>query len=420
MTTISVERERRLPELIWLSDVRTAADTAYLVKGLLGSKTLAVIYGESNSGKTFFALDLALHVAQGRAWRDIRTTNGLVIYVAGEGAHSVLNRLSAYMQHVAPEASGAPLAVLPTAVDFLMASEIDELTGAIQQAEHQAGETAALIVVDTLARSMAGGSENDAGDMGNLVRAADELRQKFGATVLFIHHSGKDATRGARGHSSLRAAIDTEIEVTGLEGVRVARVTKQRDFPVGEAYAFELVTVALGMDQDGDPITSCVVRPADVPATVTGGPGQRGLGQSDRQALDTLREAIKAHGEHPPTEIFKRNTMGSGIKVVQESHWREIFKRRRSSPTDTPDAVRKAFSRSRNKLQAVGRIQADDGYFWLLQPHGQIGQNGTCQDMSAGPSEPGDRTGQDNPLKGVSGVRSGGGTTGQETLTTLE
>ncbi|MEI2422068.1 AAA family ATPase, partial [Arthrospira platensis SPKY2] len=100
-------------------------------------------------------------------------------------------------------------------------------------------------MIDTLARSMAGGSENDSEDMGNLVRAADRLREEFGATVLFIHHSGKDATRGARGHSSLRAAVDTEIEVAGLEGTRTARVTKQRDFGTGEAFSFDLEAVTL-------------------------------------------------------------------------------------------------------------------------------------------------------------------------------
>lgn len=373
--TDTVEIEGKLPPLIWLADVKPATGAAYLVKTILGRNTLAVIFGESNSGKTFFALDLALHVAQGRAWRGLRVHGGLCIYVAGEGSHSVLNRLTAYRQHVAPDASGAPFAVLPTAVNLLSAGDLIELVDAIRAAEAEAGETAVLIVIDTLARAMAGGSENDSEDMGNLVRAADLLRETFGATVLFVHHSGKDQTRGARGHSSLRAAIDTEIEVNGLEGTRTARVTKQRDLGTGEGYAFDLEAVTLGHDEDGDPITSCVVRHRD------DAPRERRerLTDTERKGLETLREAIKAHGIYPPTEVFQRNRFSGGMKVVHEDFWRDIFYRRRTSPNDSLEARKKAFQRVRDKLQLSRLMQADEGYYWLTDIPGQAGHGGTFQ-----------------------------------------
>ena len=371
--TDTVEIEGKLPPLIWLADVKRATGADYLVKGILGRNTLAVIFGESNSGKTFFALDLSLHVARGESWRGLRVNRGLVLYVAGEGSHSVLNRLAAYRQHVAPEAGGAPFAVLPTAVNLLAAGDLIELVDAIRAAEDEAGATAALIVIDTLARAMAGGSENDAEDMGKLVRAADLLRETFGATVLFVHHSGKDQSRGARGHSSLRAAIDTEIEVNGLEGTRTARVTKQRDFGTGEGYPFDLEAVTLGHDQDGDPITSCVVRHRD------DSPGERRerLTDTERKGLETLREAIKAHGIYPPSEVFQRNRFSGGVKVVQEEFWRDIYYRRRTSPNDSPEARKKAFQRVRDKLQLSRLMQADEGYYWLIDIPGQPGQGGT-------------------------------------------
>ena len=374
-TTDTVEIEGNLPPMIWLADVKLATEADYLVKGILGRNTLAVIFGESNSGKTFFALDLALHVARGESWRGLRVNRGLCIYVAGEGSHSVLNRLTAYREHVAPDASGAPFAVLPTAVNLLAAGDALDLIEAIRIAEREAGEAAALIVVDTLARSMAGGSENDAADMSALIRSADLLRNTFGATVLFVHHSGKDQTRGARGHSSLRAAIDTEIEVTGPEGLRTAKVTKQRDFGTGEAYAFELEPVTIGHDQDGDPITTCIVRHRDDVA----GERRDRITPAERMALDTLREAIKVHGTFPPSEIFRRNDMTGGQRVVECENWRDIYYRRRTSPDETPEARKKAFQRARDKLQMSRRIQADAGYYWLLQAPGQAGQNGTPQ-----------------------------------------
>ena len=124
-----------------------------------------------------------------------------------------------------------------------------------------------LIIVDTVARVMGGANENASEDMARLVAAGDRIRHETGAHVLFIHHSGKDTSKGARGHSSLRAAVDTEVEVTADDVARThtAKITKQRDLPSkGERIAARLVSVALGVDQWGGSITACAVEPADL------------------------------------------------------------------------------------------------------------------------------------------------------------
>jgi len=78
--------------------------------------------------------------------------------------------------------------------------------------------------------------------------------------IMLIHHSGKDVARGARGHSSLRAAVDTEIELTRDDfGVITAEVTKQCDGPTGYKFGYILRQIELGRDQDGDPVTTCLV-----------------------------------------------------------------------------------------------------------------------------------------------------------------
>jgi len=93
-----------------------------------------------------------------------------------------------------------------------------------------------------------------------LIANADRLRKETGAAVLLIHHCGKDASKGARGHSSLRGAVDTEIAIEGQAGRRTATVTKQRDLPSGQLFAFELEQQMLGHDEDGDPVFSCIVK----------------------------------------------------------------------------------------------------------------------------------------------------------------
>ena len=71
----------------------------------------------------------------------------------------------------------------------------------------------ALIVVDTLSRAMAGANENTSEDMSQFIKNCDILRNISNAHLMIVHHTGKDAAKGARGSSALKAALDTEIEL---------------------------------------------------------------------------------------------------------------------------------------------------------------------------------------------------------------
>ena len=122
-----------------------------------------------------------------------------------------------------------------------------------------------FLIIDTLARAMAGGEENSWKDMGEAVKTIDAVRESTGAHVCIIHHCGKDTAKGARGDSSLRAAIDTEIEVIHPEGdrYRTARVVKQRDLATIAPLVFSLEAVEVGINRRGKLITSCVVKEED-------------------------------------------------------------------------------------------------------------------------------------------------------------
>jgi hypothetical protein len=133
------------------------------------------------------------------------------------------------------------------------------LADAVKHLAQVQGVEFALIIVDTLARVMGGADENTAPDIAGLLTDLEHLR-RTGAHVMLIHHSGKDVDRGARGHSSLRAAIDTEIRLTKDGNERVARITKQRDGESGLEGRFTLEQVTLGRDSDGDPVTTCIVK----------------------------------------------------------------------------------------------------------------------------------------------------------------
>jgi hypothetical protein len=279
--------------VLWFASLADAVHQRQLVTGLLLSGSLFVVFGESNSGKTFFMLDLALAIAAGIPWRGRKVQQGLVVYVAGEGAASVRNRVAAYRQAHPEIPADTPFVIIPAAVSFLSLLDAAKLIATIRAAELECGHQVVLIVVDTLARSMAGGDENSAEDMGRLVANADYVRAETGAALGFVHHSGKDAGKGARGHSSLRAAIDTEISVEGQSGTRTASVTKQRDLPGDGRFAFELLPVVIGQGEEGESVTSCTVRYADAPAQPKG----KAAGINQQRAVAAVKEWVRTNPE---------------------------------------------------------------------------------------------------------------------------
>lgn len=236
-----------------------------LVEGVLTAGAGTILYGDSNSGKTFLAIDMACAVARGVPWMERQTEPGLVVYVASESPASVRGRLQAYQRHYGVKVPN--FAIVQAPVNLWSGDEDTEaLIAAVRRVEQQTGQRAVLVIGDTLARMTAGANENSGEDMGLVVGRFDLIRLKTGAHFLLIHHSGKDAAKGARGHSSLRAAVDTEIEVTATDEGRCAEVTKQRDLATkGDRIGFQLETIALGETKWGKPATTCIVLPAAAP-----------------------------------------------------------------------------------------------------------------------------------------------------------
>lgn len=251
----------------------------WIVRGLLPQAELCVIYGESGSGKTFFALDLVCAVARGVEWRGRRVKPGRVVYICAEGVAGFRKRVQAYAHAHGVAHEAMQLDVIADAPD-LLGNDHKALAAAIG--------SASLVVVDTLAQTTPGANENSGEDMGKALAHCKALHRATGALIVLIHHSGKDATRGARGWSGLKGACDAEIEVTRTKDVRSARVSKQKDGEEGEALPFKLQPVLLGTDDDGDEITSCTVVAADAAPVQRPEPS----GESERLVWAVAREML--------------------------------------------------------------------------------------------------------------------------------
>lgn len=283
--------EAKASPLEWFDDVEPALTDAYLVKGVLGAGAMSVIYGPSNSGKTFLALDIAFHVATATPWQGRRVTSAAVLYLAAEGGRGVTNRIAALKLETG--VCCVPLALRRAGLDLLKSqADLQHIVDLVKELRSKHPDLPVLIVIDTLSRIMAGGDENSAQDMTALIRNIDAVREHTGAHVMLVHHTGKDTARGARGHSSLRAATDTEIEVQNEDGHRAAMVTKQRDYQGGEVFAFGLKNVSLGFDQDGDEVASCVVEWLDAEEFVAARKRTKGLGGNQKIIADTFDQMI--------------------------------------------------------------------------------------------------------------------------------
>lgn len=232
-----------------------------IIQGVLAEKSITVLYGDSNTGKTFFAVSVACAISEGDRVHDRQTRKGNVLYLASEAPETIEMRIQANRKYFKKDYKN--IAVVKTALNFYESeNDANEIIELITQLEKERGEFK-LMIVDTLAQVSIGANENS-GDMNTVISNVAKIKNATGVSALIIHHPGKDTSRGMRGHSSVRASIDTEIEVTEKDDIRTAKITKQRSLPSkGKELYYRLNIVEMGQTEWGDPATTCVVEYTD-------------------------------------------------------------------------------------------------------------------------------------------------------------
>ena len=352
---LTARAEQFQKAIVTAAEVKVDLSNDCLIKNWLGENAISVVYGDSNCGKSFFAVDLAYHVAAGQSWFNNKVKAGNVLYVAAEGGRGFGKRIAAVkLQKPDLHAAGSQnLNLLPLQVDLHGGADASAIINQANRSQYS------LVVVDTLAMSIGEGSENDGRDMGMFISNIMRLKTHFNCHIMIVHHTGKDRSKGARGHSSLRAALDTEIELKADGLVRIASVTKQRDMENGKKVAFTLEVVELGMDEDLEAVTSCVVSTTDVPSLTAKKQKLTGFNEVAHQALF---DAIDKHGRR----IGGSEHYPSSRKVVEATHCYSEFKLRRASDKITSEAMRKSFNRARDWLQANDYVREYEDKIWFI------------------------------------------------------
>ena len=293
----------------------------WLVEGILESGTLSMIYGEPASGKSFLALDLAASVATGRAWNGFNVSQGGALIFAGEGKSGLTRRARAWSISKSLPLENQPLYLSSGPIDLSEKSSLELIQQEILEIAERGGVEVA--VIETFSRHF-GGEENSATDMASFVRTLDTLRQQFEMAIILVHHTGKDSTRGARGSSALRAAVDMEMVVLKKKNSIISvQNTKQKDGDLFPEMHFQLTEVPIVdelaqeiFDLHGRPVSSCVLEICAAPSPEKSSQSKQDNQKKFREAFTRLCE----QGLYPVPIKWLRKESG-----LDSNRWAEVI-----------------------------------------------------------------------------------------------
>lgn len=223
-------------KILSYQDILSMPPPRWLVYDYLLENSTSMLIAPSGSYKSFTALDLSLSVATGKPYHDNIVQQGDVLYIAGEGSSGYRARIGAWKEHY--QLTIDRFFLLPNAIDLMKEETINNILEDVDILKLDL----ALFVVDTLSRCNSG-EENSASDMSLLIQNLDRIRNTTGCTVLFVHHTGKNASLGARGSSAIYASVDTSIECGKQENILTITCDKQKDATPFEQRQFTMKEV---------------------------------------------------------------------------------------------------------------------------------------------------------------------------------
>ncbi len=336
-------------QLLTSTDLAALPPAPWLVRGLLPASGLAAVFGPSASGKSFLTLDLCLALAQGEPWFGHRTKESFVVYASLEGQLGMRQRVKAWEVR---QGRAMPRKMRFLLQPFTLTSALDVV--GLADAMLAAGGGGGVLVLDTLNRAAPTADENSSKDMGEILEQAKRFQERTGGLVILVHHTGKDSSKGMRGHSSLFAALDAVIEVSRDGERRKWSLAKSKDAEDGEARSFKLNVVELGTDEEGDPVTSCVVAGDSAVEEIK--QVRLPKGGNQKIVLDVLRPLFREGRLGRPGAPPYKKSIELDVAVLEASSRLTCDKDRRT------ERARDAITR----LVSGGVMGCQEGWLWLV------------------------------------------------------
>lgn len=253
--------DRSRYRVVRFADLDEMPEPAWQIDGHFRRGSLVVLYGPAGSYKSFLALAWAGGIAAGLPWLGTNAVEkGPTLTIASEGRGGLRRRRDAWMAHHGITACPHDFGVLAHSYDFVGTDDAERIADGV---EGDFGPPT-LVVVDTLSRNFVG-DENMQRDMAGFVRGVDHFRDRWGCTVVVVHHTGKSGGGGdrpsERGSSVLRGAADVMFSLTPLAGGAQVRLTQSKtkdDAPLPDRRLIP-TAVPLGVDPLGRERSSLVL-----------------------------------------------------------------------------------------------------------------------------------------------------------------
>lgn len=280
----------------------------WLIKGLFEQDSTSCLFGASGSGKSYLALSAACSVATGADFFGHPVKKpGAVVYVAGEGFNGIAKRIKAWEIKNETPVGPAPLYISEASArlcDDQFMVKVNETIAEVSEIE----SGISLLIIDTWARNMFG-NENDTADTSKAIDALDRIRNQYKCTVIIIHHTGQAESERARGSSALRAALDTEFQISNKNDILTMKNTKMKDGTAPEDMLFDFQYVDIGMvDEDGEPVYSSIISPACQGLE----PKEQGKGKVQTE----IERLLIGNHDGIPRKDFRQLLIKSGLKPV--------------------------------------------------------------------------------------------------------
>ena len=346
----------------------------WLVESIVPKRSFVALYAPPASWKSFISLDLAEAIATGRDWMGYRIPKkGAVLYICGEGHGGMGARVKACkIQNKSPD--GANLYIIRAQLNLRSSPEdFAELLKAINELIAQIDEPLEIIILDTLMRMSGGGfNENSSEDMGAFITQAGKLQEIYDCALMVIHHSGKDVTKGLRGHSSLLGAVDTELEIQRLDSVinsadssivgnAILTVSKQKDGADSIQIGIEIMLVEIGNSPLSFEMTTSLAIRHNQDITSSNPKGTKnnsGSGGNQKIEMDSLYKVIKAKGSY-------REVDGTNRYGVSLDDWKDEFWSMKGCSEEDKAAFKKAWLRARERLVSANKVVIGSNWVWL-------------------------------------------------------
>lgn len=356
----------------------------WLIKNVLTRGEIAMVAGQSQAGKSFAVLDACMAISRGIPWFGNRTLRGAVAYQAGEGARGIKKRIRAYRNaNNLTLKDDLPFVLLPARIDLYSSDDhTEKMIEEIKHWKRAFNHPLELIVIDTFATATPGGNENDGRDVSLVLERCARVSRETNAAVLLVHHLNADKSK-IRGHTSLTANLENLLLVEQVEDhfdgegrqLRRATVAKSKDGVGGAKFNFVLRSVNIGVDEDGDPITSCVIMQPD--GTGTDAPKQVRPKVTDKESLllRSVEQALDSQGSPPPASSGISTDVSWCVewKMVGQIYDKLCFDdvdEATEDPDDRKrrlDARRKAMARAGEGLMRKGILERSNPYVWLTR-----------------------------------------------------